>query len=362
MTAISGNTRSSSSDQVSRRYPGFIGCMSMGSTFSTKPPKAQPSPPANHPIGGAGWANLSSKLELLMLVFFGPCKGGGSSEGSPDPEGITDHVQKEDGKERKTISGTVFRSAQEKGFLEFIINSKDNQHPSLLSPTSSPRHLPSTPFTHRHSDLAILIDQAKISGWYIDPQEIGQGSTVEIHRAIWRGLDVGVKCILPDFFNTNESGVGFFVQELRTLYRGCTDRVTGQNRGLTVPLPPFEERLARALEIAQGMQYLHEQKPKVIHRDLKPSNIFLDQGNHVRVADFGHPRFLNDEEKALTRETGTYVYMLPEVIRCKPYNEKCDVCSFNIILNEPITGDYPYLETDSGPTKVLNGFVEMSLS
>ncbi|GLT97228.1 hypothetical protein SLE2022_148010 [Rubroshorea leprosula] len=133
---------------------------------------------------------------------------------------------------------------------------------------------------------------------------------------------------------------------------GCTDRVTGQNRGLTVPLPPFEDRLARALEIAQGMQYLHEQKPKVIHRDLKPSNILLDEGNHVRVADFGHVRFLNDEEKALTGETGTYVYMLPEVIRCDPYNEKCDVYSFNIILNEPITGDYPYLETDSGPTKI----------
>jgi len=52
-------------------------------------------------------------------------------------------------------------------------------------------------------------------------------------------------------------------------------------------LHPFEERLAKALEIAQGMQYLHEHKPMIIHRDLKPSNIFLDDAFHVRVADFG---------------------------------------------------------------------------
>ena len=70
------------------------------------------------------------------------------------------------------------------------------------------------------------------------------------------------------------------------------------------PLPPFEERLTRAVEIAQAIHYHHEQKPKIIHRDLKPSNIFLDDAKHVRVADFGHARFLGDEEMALTGETG----------------------------------------------------------
>lgn len=118
------------------------------------------------------------------------------------------------------------------------------------------------------------------------------------------------------------------------------------------PLPPFEERLAKALEIAQGMQYLHEHKPMIIHRDLKPSNIFLDDACHVRVADFGHARFLTDEEKAFTGETGTYVYMAPEVIRSEPYDEKCDVYSFAVILNELLTGEYPYIETDYGPSKV----------
>ncbi|KAK6236698.1 hypothetical protein SCA6_012035 [Theobroma cacao] len=44
--------------------------------------------------------------------------------------------------------------------------------------------------------------------------------------------------------------------------------------------------------------------------------------------------------------------MAPEVIRCEPYNEKCDVYSFGIILNELITGNHPYVETDYGPAKI----------
>nr|GEW56721.1 serine/threonine-protein kinase STY17-like [Tanacetum cinerariifolium] len=211
-----------------------------------------------------------------------------------------------------------------------------------------------------------------------------QGSTAEIYKATWRGLDVAVKCIFPDFFRLNDSGVNFFAQEVETLSRqrhtyvlqlmgACLDPpnhgwvVTeflnmtlkdwlhgpGKRRKERVtPLPPLEDRLAKALEIAQGMQYLHEHKPMIIHRDLKPSNIFMDDAFHVRVADFGHARFLTDEEKAFTGETGTYVYMAPEVIRSEPYDEKCDVYSFGIILNELLTGHYPYIETDYGPSKV----------
>lgn len=93
------------------------------------------------------------------------------------------------------------------------------------------------------------------------------------------------------FFLSNESGVNFLAQKLDTLSR--------QRH------PPFHNRVMMALEIAQAMRYLHEQQPKVIHRDLKPSNIiFLDGSNHVRVVDFGHARFLDDSEMALTGETG----------------------------------------------------------
>ncbi|XP_021277595.1 serine/threonine-protein kinase STY46-like [Herrania umbratica] len=279
------------------------------------------------------------------------------------------------------------RVAQENGFLDLIVNNKYPISPDAINGNVSPR-VPA--FVSLQSDLGRVINQAKMNGWYIDPAEIklqeiiGQGSTANIYRGIWRGLDVAVKCIHPDFFHKNENGVTFFAQEVETLARqrhrfilqlmgACLDPPThgwvvteflsmtlkdwlhgpgNRRRERTKPIPPFQERLTIALETAQAMQYLHEQKPKVIHRDLKPSNIFLDDAKHVRVADFGHARFLSEEEMALTGETGTYVYMAPEVIRCEPYNEKCDVYSFGIILNELITGNHPYVETDYGPAKV----------
>ncbi|CAL5421899.1 unnamed protein product [Camellia sinensis] len=302
--------------------------------------------------------------------------------------------------------------AQENGFLDTITNNKDiiYQEKCLISfnimrgSTSPQTPLPPPVLVHRrhhhhHCDLVTLINQAKTNGWYVEPHEIelhgkvAQGSTAEIYKATWRGLDVAVKCINPDFFHSNENGVSFFAQEVEMLSRqrhcfvlqlmgACLEPpnhgwvvteffsttlkewlhgLGTRRKKRAVPLPSFEERVAKALEIAQAMQYLHEHKPKVIHRDLKPSNIFLDDTMHVRVADFGHARLLTDEEKALTGETGTYVYMAPEVIRCEPYNEKCDVYSFGIILNELISGEHPFIETDYGPSKIAMEVAEGSL-
>ncbi|KAL1337734.1 hypothetical protein HN51_032429 [Arachis hypogaea] len=286
--------------------------------------------------------------------------------------------------------------AQEKGILGLIVQNKGEFQQAINSTPPIPP-IP-TPPPH-HPNLATIIHEAKIAGWYIHPTEIqleekiGQGTTAVIHRGTWRGCDVAVKCITSEFFNTNANGVAFFAQEVETLSKqrnrfvlhlmgACLEPphhawvVTeylnstlkewlhgsgSRRKGRGVPLPPLKERVSKALEIAQGMQYLHEQKPKLIHRDLKPSNIFLDDAMHVRVADFGHARFLDDHEMALTGETGTYVYMAPEVIKCEPYNEKCDVYSFGVILNELLTGKYPFVETDFGPAKIAMEVVEGKL-
>eukprot|EP00463_Aulacantha_scolymantha_P001173 TRINITY_DN1830_c0_g2_i2.p1 TRINITY_DN1830_c0_g2~~TRINITY_DN1830_c0_g2_i2.p1 ORF type:complete len:81 (-),score=25.19 TRINITY_DN1830_c0_g2_i2:2-244(-) len=42
-----------------------------------------------------------------------------------------------------------------------------------------------------------------------------------------------------------------------------------------------------ALDVAQGMNYLHQQKPSIIHRDLKSANILLCTDYSLKVCDFG---------------------------------------------------------------------------
>ncbi|KAL4372258.1 serine/threonine-protein kinase STY17-like [Arachis ipaensis] len=289
--------------------------------------------------------------------------------------------------------------AQDNGILDLIVKQPPLSHAlSSSSIIASPQvQIPTTTTT---THLAQIIDQAKINGWYIDPieieleEKIGEGSTADIYKGRWRGFQVAVKCISAEFFRTNQNGVVCFVQELETLSKqrhrfvlqlmgACLDPpqhawivteylttnlkeylhgpANTRSKHRAVPLSPFRDRLLMALEISQAMQYLHHHNPKIIHRDLKPSNIFLDDALHVRVADFGHARFLGDQEMALTGETGTYVYMAPEVIRCEPYNEKCDVYSFGIILNELLTGKHPYIETEYGPTKIAMEVVEGKL-
>ncbi|XP_057799746.1 serine/threonine-protein kinase STY17-like [Salvia miltiorrhiza] len=291
--------------------------------------------------------------------------------------------------------------AQDNGFLDQILN-KEKYQEWLLSPTLTQANISpqiATAGQQFHPELAPLVHQAQINGWYIDPQEVemlhlsAQGSTADIYKAKWRGLDVAVKCMYPDFFRSNENGIGFFGQEVETLSRqrhpfvlqligACLDPPENcwivtefmstdlrewlhgpgkRHKEREMPLPPMKERISKALEVSQAMQYLHEGKPKILHRDLKPSNIFLDDASHVRVADFGHARFLSDGERAMTGETGTFVYMAPEVIKCGPYDEKCDVYSFGIILNELITGEYPYIDTDFGPSKIAKEVAENGL-
>jgi serine/threonine protein kinase len=44
----------------------------------------------------------------------------------------------------------------------------------------------------------------------------------------------------------------------------------------------------------------------------------------------------------MTGETGTYLYMAPEVVRHEPYDTSCDVWSFGVLLHELISGAPPY--------------------
>ncbi|AQK63028.1 serine/threonine-protein kinase STY13 [Zea mays] len=86
-----------------------------------------------------------------------------------------------------------------------------------------------------------------------------------------------------------------------------------------------------ALDLARGLNYLHSKK--IMHRDVKAENMLLDRKRTLKIADFGVAR-VEAQSCEVTGQTGTLGYMAPEVLQGKPYDHKCDVYSFGILLWE----------------------------
>lgn len=70
--------------------------------------------------------------------------------------------------------------AQDNGLLELMTHNKQEQHDQCLldynTPDVNAGPQPPTPL-HPHSDLTALINQAKINGWYINPNEVSSISS-----------------------------------------------------------------------------------------------------------------------------------------------------------------------------------------
>lgn len=109
-------------------------------------------------------------------------------------------------------------------------------------------------------------------------------------------------------------------------------------------------RLGMALDVAQGMAWLHASKPQIIHRDLKPSNLLLDDQLRVKVCDFGLSAIKeNETEKLQDTDSvpGTPLWMAPEVLMGKPFDASSDVYSFGVVLWEMMTKEEVYPEFTS---------------
>ncbi|KAH8504817.1 hypothetical protein H0E87_012164 [Populus deltoides] len=102
----------------------------------------------------------------------------------------------------------------------------------------------------------------------------------------------------------------------------------------------WKRRLNIALDVARGMEYLHNLAHRsFIHRDLKSSNILLGDDFRAKVSDFGLVKLAPDGEKSMvTRLAGTFGYLAPEYAVTGKITTKVDVFSFGIVLMELLTG------------------------
>ncbi|XP_063685332.1 uncharacterized protein LOC134819340 [Bolinopsis microptera] len=126
-----------------------------------------------------------------------------------------------------------------------------------------------------------------------------------------------------------------------------------QARQLTVtdqqtrPVLPERLILKFTLEMACGLEYLHQQK--IVHRDLRSPNVLISSTETAKLADFG----LSKKLEAVVRTAGDYTpdvgnayWRAPEVMNTEECGFPVDVWSLGITMLEMIYNEPPFMNDE----------------
>jgi serine/threonine protein kinase len=104
-------------------------------------------------------------------------------------------------------------------------------------------------------------------------------------------------------------------------------------------VPSWSNRVAILLDVARGLQYLHEEiDGPIIHCDIKPENILIDSRGVAKIADFGLAKLLmGNQTQTFTGVRGTRGYLAPEWSKNTAITVKVDVYSYGVMLLETIS-------------------------
>ncbi|TMW61827.1 hypothetical protein Poli38472_010890 [Pythium oligandrum] len=117
------------------------------------------------------------------------------------------------------------------------------------------------------------------------------------------------------------------------------------------------QKLRIVLDIAEALVYLHSFNSPMIHRDLKSCNVLLDQKMRACLSDFGTTRPV-DENATMTAEVGTALWMAPEILTGRRYDQSADIYSLGVILSVCVY--YPYKYRNECASAHTNGCLHAS--
>ena len=110
----------------------------------------------------------------------------------------------------------------------------------------------------------------------------------------------------------------------------------------------LEEAIRISVETLDALKVLHELG--LVHRDVKPGNILIDDGEAVKLTDFGLARrWEQGESRSGDGESysGTIDYLAPEQALGGHVDARSDLYSFGVVVYEMLTGEVPLRESSS---------------
>ena len=185
---------------------------------------------------------------------------------------------------------------------------------------------------------------------------------VEPSRSVEREISILTKCIHPkivQFLGYSDKYILFEYME-----HGDLRDYMAVRRNVLVAF----DRLRMMRDIAVGLHYLHNRTPcGIFHRDLKPDNILVNRHGDVKIADFDVSKMVLSDEttkyKGHTGETGTYLWIAPEVLQHRQYNYTADIYSLGLVFYYIWTSKIPFEHLRMSPIQLafakINNTVEI---
>eukprot|EP01119_Soliformovum_irregulare_P020351 TRINITY_DN6570_c0_g1_i2.p1 TRINITY_DN6570_c0_g1~~TRINITY_DN6570_c0_g1_i2.p1 ORF type:complete len:1355 (+),score=350.46 TRINITY_DN6570_c0_g1_i2:292-4065(+) len=281
--------------------------------------------------------------------------------------------------ESKGVPATIITSVPGPAFVVMIRPTKIGMTRSILLSQASDLHF--TALSHviedpHLADFGFAIDKESLALG----EAIGQGSSGEVFTATWNNFPVCVKKITAHLM-TDQKREDFqretqILGKLRhpniLLFMGTVEinkdlfivtelMANGSLKDLLAKTGklPWWVIPKMALDIAQGMSYLHNHRPAIIHRDLKSANVLVDKAYNLKIGDFGLAKFFPKEYKISKAMCSTIVWCSPEVLKDQGYTGKADVYAFGLILWTLFTAEEPF--KDLHEFRVIQGLMAENL-
>ena len=223
--------------------------------------------------------------------------------------------------------------------------------------------------TWRRSNMRTALQRYQLHGIRETGIELGRGSFAAVIQVNYKGMRCAAKKIYSILSGQGKRLVARFEEECRLLgelrhpnivqflgiyFDSDTNLPVLVMEFLPATLTECVERYGRLpaeigyailRDVALGLRYLHEQRPRIIHRDLSANNILLTGDMAAKISDLGVAKILQinpAEMKCMTQTPGTQSYMPPEALRPNPrYDVEVDVFSFGVMLVHVLSGQWP---------------------